>query len=194
MALKGNRALAGVLLLASLSARAAEAADTRIVVAILDYADVPPETLELAKAQTSKIYGKAGVEIEWKEAQALGEAATARPAVRPAAWVKLLPNSMAKRLRRTPGAFGCALDNQVYVFAERVRETAKHARISYAKTLGHIMAHEIGHILLGADSHAPRSIMSPFLGPVEFQEMEMGHLLFNEAQAEQLSGRLLAQR
>src|SRR5512136_569011 len=115
MALRRNGALAGVLLLACLSAQAAEVADTRIVIAILDYANMPPELLESAKVQVSTIYGKAGVEIEWKEVQALEATAEASPAVRPAAWVKLLPNPMAKRLRRTPGAFGCALDNQVYV-------------------------------------------------------------------------------
>jgi len=45
------------------------------------------------------------------------------------------------------------------VFADRIARTAARAGINGATLVGYAMAHEIGHLLLGTDAHAPRGLM-----------------------------------
>ncbi|MFB3777271.1 MAG: hypothetical protein ACE141_06650, partial [Bryobacteraceae bacterium] len=178
------------------AAPAVQAANTKphLVIAIRDYANLPPETLDAAKGQVSKIFEKAGVEVEYSESTAPVSGGVDGPAVRPTAWVKLLPDSMARRLRRSQGALGCSTGDQVYIFADDVLKAATHAKIDYPITLGQVMAHEIGHVLLGQDSHAPTGMMSPYLSSSEFQEMKTGHLLFHDRQARKIRERLLCEQ
>jgi len=176
---------------ACLPAPAVQAANTspRLVIAIRDYANLPPKALDVAKAQVSKIFEKAGVTVQWSEFAA----PAAGGEVWPAAWVKLLPDSMARRLRRSQGALGCSAGDQAYIFTDDVLAAAVHAEINYAMTLGQVMAHEIGHFLLG-QNHEPTGIMSPYLGSSEFQEMRTGHLLFHDRQAKKIRERLRTQQ
>ena len=180
---------------ACLPAPAVQAANTRprLVIAIRDYASLPPKALDVAKAQVSKIFEKAGVTVEWREFTASVAGGGNGPAVRPTAWVKLLPDSLARRLHRSQGALGCSAGDQAYIFTDDVLAAAVHAEINYAMTLGQVMAHEIGHFLLG-QNHEPTGIMSPYLGSSEFQEMRTGHLLFHDRQAKKIRERLRTQQ
>jgi hypothetical protein len=202
MAHKGNgerRGSAAILVacgLACLLPPAVDAAepDLRVVVAILNYAGVPRETMDLAEAQASTIFEKAGVTIEWREPHGSESANINPPAVMPSFFVKLLPDSMFPPVRPSPGAFGSALGIQAYVFAGRIRQATEEGLISFPRTLGHIMAHELGHVLLGEKSHAFGSIMTPKLGAQEFREMYTGTLLFTPAQAKRMRDRIRTQQ
>ena len=48
------------------------------------------------------------------------------------------------------------------------------------------MAHEIGHLLLGSNSHAPAGIMSARWEGQELNRMARGNLLFTDAQSDQM--------
>ena len=158
----------------------------RLVVAIRDYADVPRDTLDLAEAQVSKVFGRAGVTIEWRDLPGSGSSTVEFAELKPAFVVALLPNSMAARLRCSLGAFGFAVGTRAYVFTDRTRLAAAHRGNDFARALGVVMAHEIGHVLLGPNGHLPGSIMSPRLGKMEFGQGERGALLFHPTQAEQI--------
>jgi hypothetical protein len=166
----------------------------RLVVAIRDYAGVPRQTLDAAEAQLSKIFGRAGVLIEWLESPTCGSAAVDLPVVKPALFVTLLPNSMAAPLRCCSGGFGFALGELVYVFADRTRQAAAQTESDFAAALGLVMAHEIGHVLLGPNGHAPGSIMTPRLGTTAFEQGERGALLFQPAQAERMREQVVNRR
>jgi hypothetical protein len=45
------------------------------------------------------------------------------------------------------------------VFADRIVRLAARSRIDAATLVGYAIAHEIGHLLLGTDAHAPRGLM-----------------------------------
>jgi hypothetical protein len=47
------------------------------------------------------------------------------------------------------------------------------------------MAHEVGHLLLGA-AHTPKTIMAEGLGSRDFPLMKAGRVRFNQRQAERL--------
>jgi hypothetical protein len=164
----------------------------RLVVAIRDYADVPRETLDRAEAQVSKIFGRAGFLVEWRE---LTESKPAEDfaEVKPALVASLLTNSMAARVRCSAGALGFAIGNRAYIFVERTRLAAGFGANDFSKTLGAVMAHEMGHVLLGP-GHAAGSVMSARLGKTEFVQGEQGALLFLRAQAERMNERIRAQQ
>ncbi len=113
-----------------------------------------------------------------------------RPAVPPVSFVKLLLDSMAAKLDGSPHAFGWALDNLVYVFPDRIQTSTYEAQVSFPKALGPIVAHKIGHALLGENSHARETIMSPTPRAREFQRREVGKLVFIKVQAEKMRERL----
>ena len=191
--------IVGLMALAGWGARQLQGAGKTdyLVVAIRNYAGVPPETLNLAEAQASKIFEKAGLIVEWWELPVSTEGkelpAADRPTVPPVAYLKLPPDSRIASLRRSSGAFGCALGADVYVFAGRIFQATEEAKASLPIALGHIMAHELGHVLLGENSHTPGGIMTPMFRPREFALMGMGSLLFTPAQAKRMRGRIRAQ-
>jgi hypothetical protein len=45
------------------------------------------------------------------------------------------------------------------VFPDRVRGLARRAAVDYAPLLGRVMAHELGHLLLGVSTHSATGLM-----------------------------------
>jgi hypothetical protein len=181
----------------SRQARCAENTDYGVI-AIYNYAGVAPETLNLAEAQASEIFKKAGVKIDWWELPLSGDGRalppTDQPAVPPLADVRLLPDSKIPALRRSPDVLGCALGSQVYVFVDRLLEATAPVKCPLYVSLGLIMAHEIGHVLLGPNNHALYGVMVPKLGKWQFQQMQMSGLFFCPQQAEKIRERIRAQQ
>ena len=58
--------------------------------------------------------------------------------------------------------------------------------------MGHILAHEIGHLLLGFSSHAQRGIMSALWEQNELIQAEQGAFNFHKAQARKMRKQLQA--
>ena len=64
------------------------------------------------------------------------------------------------------------------VFWKRVLELHTNYQVDFAGILGSVMAHEIGHLLLGAHSHAISGIMRAQWESRELNQIAMGTLLF----------------
>jgi hypothetical protein len=56
-----------------------------------------------------------------------------------------------------------------YIFAGRIKHAAISNRIPIERGLGHAMAHEIGHLLIGVNSHSDQGLMRPEWNPYERQ-------------------------
>jgi hypothetical protein len=78
----------------------------------------------------------------------------------------------------------------IYVMFFRVSELAQRFKIMPARLLGHVLVHEIGHMLLGVD-HSPKGIMRGGWGRNEMKIIEIGILDFSTEQAAQLRATLL---
>jgi hypothetical protein len=63
--------------------------------------------------------------------------------------------------------------------------------------LGHAMAHEIGHVLLGSTEHSPDGIMKARWSTTDYQKAAKGYMKFTPLQCnvirERASRRLMAQ-
>lgn len=193
--------------------RAALASDSeanlRITVYVYNWAQVEPKALRTAKEVATHIFRKAGVEAVLLDLPLpSGNEQTSgmdRPFLpRPHFLVNIIPQATATRMGLRTMTLGVAPGtpdergrNQVYVFdhvAERMIQKVVMARLNGAvfpnaakgQILGHGMAHEIGHVLLLQDSHAPAGLMRANWERNDLQNMVAGDLLFTPEQAERI--------
>lgn len=78
------------------------------------------------------------------------------------------------------------------VFYPLVEKLHSDFGASLSRVLGHVMAHEIGHLLLGLRSHSALGIMQPHWQEEALRRIGMGTLLFTAEQARSMRERLLA--
>ena len=67
------------------------------------------------------------------------------------------------RLRPDDLAYAVPSARRVYVFWVRIRETEVQLSRDPGEVLGLVIAHEVGHVLLPYEGHAPRGIMAAVL-------------------------------
>ena len=80
------------------------------------------------------------------------------------------------------------------VLYEPLAELAAHYHAPASQLLGHAVAHEIGHLFLGANSHSPHGLMRARWDENDVQRAVERNLLFTRQQAELIRARMLAAR
>jgi hypothetical protein len=70
------------------------------------------------------------------------------------------------------------------VFYNRVKESAHRSRLSEASVLSCAIAHEFGHLLLGARSHSLEGIMRARWKPEDLRHALLGNVHFTDGQEE----------
>jgi hypothetical protein len=168
--------------------------DLKLYVLICDFAAVPVKTLSQAQRRTRAIFQAAGVKTVWVEDFQPGgfsngpEPLASQPA--PDIVLKILTSSMGNQLgfRREKLGFAlqCTSDKgacYASVFYQRVEKLAGQAAAPLPMVLACAFAHEIGHLLLGADSHSEHSIMRADWDAVDFSSNDLRNLLFTPGQA-----------
>ena len=180
---KRGREYIGACLTALLIGGAGAADSLRLSVRIRNFSRADTETISQAEAIARRIFQDAGVEIDWMIA---GDLDTLDRST-------LTVQIFGARSKRTglKDAFGVALipgtesvSFLADVFFGNIEEEAT-TRKDAAMLLGHVMAHEVGHLLLGA-AHTPKTIMAEGLGSREFPLMKAGRLRFSRLQADRL--------
>jgi hypothetical protein len=98
--------------------------------------------------------------------------------------VALLPEKMSQKSAARPRQMGLAIaPDQARVFVRRVMDLARAEGVSWTRLLGMLVAHEIGHLLLGSSSHFPGGIMRGEWRSLEIRQALMGTLIFTPEQA-----------
>jgi hypothetical protein len=72
------------------------------------------------------------------------------------------------------------------VFMNRVTEQAAIGELSVSRMLGHAIAHEIGHLLLGDNSHSPGGIMAAPWTKQDLWHISRGALLFTQQEVKRI--------
>ena len=179
-------------------------APRRLTLRIYDHAGIAPDTLRRAQKQTSRIFKEFGIETAWLGCPTSPEQLTTNRACRarlgPADLVvKILPESMSKKYGLPKGVFGFALPaNQggfgrtVNVFHGRVFDMAYYGPVgggfeaAQAVILGHVLAHEIGHVFLGPGSHSEKGIMGFPWGRKQLVDASRARLQFSAGQTKKI--------
>ena len=190
-----RKAFSGLLLsLVGLSAQSPETAlEPKLVVRLYDYAQVPRRVLTGAEQETARVFQIAGIQLSWVECSRW-EAGKERfldceHVTDPLRlFVNIIPQLVAQGL--PPGEFGTSFGTHAVVFHRQVEQTADDQGFSKALILGYVMAHELGHLLLGNNSHG-QGIMTDTFGRRDFERAETGELVFTPQQAEQMRARIL---
>lgn len=80
---------------------------------------------------------------------------------------------------------------QATVFFQHVQRFAQGGPASLEQVLGHVMAHETGHLLLWTKSHAPKGIMKASWSREDLRQIARGQLPFTTQQAELMKTNLI---
>jgi hypothetical protein len=169
-----------IMTVVAMAPRCLAASTLRLTLVIYDRAQVGPERVAAAENTVSEIFGRADVQLAWQEGFAY--AAERHGALNPVPEdprtlvVTLQPASEAARFGVRSVCGGIALGPNVTVFVRRLDAT----------WLGYIMAHELGHILLGPNAHAVIGIMRGTLLPEDWEKAEQGTLGFTHSQNQQI--------
>ncbi len=171
--------------------------DPTVTVRVYNYAKVPTRTLGGAEREAASIFAAAGVQTVWLgclnaevESQAAPvpndparetkcEGGTTAATVDLRILLRPVPDSTAALPDMTFGfADGKSLAS---VYWERVQDLAcglDGDKRDAPVILGDVMAHELGHLLLGTNSHSLAGIMRAKWDPVFLRQALMGHELF----------------
>jgi hypothetical protein len=163
-----------------------------------DYADVPTPLLAAAEDQAREIFRRAGLETVWMNCSPKLEK------VEPGSCyfsdtthltLKISPHAMNAKVRDRIEVLGTAYPDEkgagyfAYVFYDRIQELAQRRRLGHA-LLADVMAHEIGHLLLGSTSHSPSGIMCGHWNYEQLRNVSEGALAFVPAQSRIMRDRL----
>ena len=176
------------------------AAEPRVKVRMYDYAQAPASVLAQAQQVAWRIVRETGVNTEWVNCQASdldpreSDPGCDEP-VRPAdVALRLLPDWMAKAAGTRASIYGFAKPPYIaFVFFDRVEDLVESGATEASHViLGHLLAHELGHLLLGRKGHSRKGIMRIPWKQRELKLAEQGRLLFTDGESERMSSQVCA--
>src|SRR5579864_2144128 len=185
----------------SLLARAGEPTkdNSQVTVFVSDSANAPEPIVLAAERNAGRIFHNAGVGVEWVNCGAQdGNRSQAQCDNRmsPVLVVRIIPHA------RTLGddIFGVSfLDHDsgtnADLFFEPIEQLHQQNRdISLAPILGDVLAHELGHLLLGSNAHSRDGIMQPHWTREQLRRVAMGQMRFSKEQAATMRTRIASSR
>ena len=167
----------------------------RVTLRVYDLTGMSTSDLAAALGETTKVLQKAGIALAWT---------TGDPTAPEAHWEDATPRTMpvplprivvARIMDKTGQGFPSEMLGRAYPFAnvgcqitiflDHIRIRQAEAGVAVPNLMGHVLAHELGHVLLrsGSGAHTPRGLMSTDWGRAEFQRIEQGALNFSQKQA-----------
>ena len=167
-------------------------------ISVYDYAHVSAEVLAEAEQGARRIFQQAGVETIWVTCLPKPEniESNACDSVNMTHLVlKILPHAFSTQVRDRINVLGDALVDEkgvgyyAYAFFDRVQRVAEEHRLCRA-LLGDVLAHEIGHLLLGSKSHAVSGIMSAHWNGEELRRISEGTMFFSPNQSRLMRDRV----
>jgi len=169
----------------------------QLVVSVCNDAGVPDRVLQRAEREAENAFHRAGVVLVWAPCGgAENHRATAYLDV--AHMTKVFSIRIVTHSLNLPGEdFGIAFvgsdgtGSQADVFYSSIVALQQSSTVGTAELLGYVMSHELGHLVLGGNSHSRLGIMQPRWAGEQLRRISMGLFDFDLRQAELLRARLL---
>ena len=170
------------------------AGERRVTVCLPANPEIRFTAVVAAEGVAAEIYRNIGIELRWQSqcraAQLDAPASQAFPnlVMLGMRWVERAPATT------TPLAIAAATPFQytgtrIVLFTDRVRDTLRQDDFIGVAVLGHVLAHEIGHVLLGNDEHADGGIMKAYWSASDKTGMRHRPLRFTNNEADMMRRR-----
>ncbi len=170
--------------------------NVQVTVFVTDRAGASPPVVAAAEQNAARVFHQAGVDVTWVNCSGSLEVPAAVQCGREIATGNLVVRIVARARNLAPGVFGVSfLDNGAGAYADvffspiqQLREVNRE--ISLAAILGDVIAHELGHLLLGSNAHSREGIMQPHWQPEQLHRVAAGQMRFTSDQAERMQLRI----
>ncbi len=159
-----------------------------LTIKVCNQAHVEDAVLRKAKKEAGLIFEELGISTEWLDCPLTSDQLPDSPVCQQIGFA-ILSLRIFPRLEPIQGGFrktnmGVALveeQGRVYasIFYQRVMDVAESGRVPTGKVLGHAIAHEIGHLLLGSNSHSMAGLMKARWNDGDLKLADMGRLHFS---------------
>lgn len=167
----------------------------RLTISVYNDAGVPSPVLVHAEERGAEIFSRAGLDLTWINCS---QSATDQP-VSGCARIEGREHLVIRIISHMAGGnvdgkFGLSflgaggIGRYSDVFWDKIQELGNDNVEEWA-ILGSVMAHEIGHLMLGSHSHAISGIMRAQWNRHELQHIAMGTLLFLPEEERQMKAR-----
>ena len=165
-------------------------------VLVIDAVGTPRDDLEQAREATSRLFRRFDVRITWfdppaarRRREALADPVAERAFIKSLYVVRLMEPGGDDRLVPTERALGAAAAGTklATIVYSRVEERALSGGAAVGIALGHVIAHELGHLLLGRTTHSVIGLMQPTLNMALVRQ---GLLFFSEEEGQTIRAAL----
>ena len=191
----------GILSILMMQARSCAASahpEPVVQVAVYNDAKVDPRVLRGAEAVGAEVFEEAGLKFRWLNCGRAEESAAEVESCTHIAFPMHLQLRILREPRKLPeftfglsyldvDGIGCYSE----VFVAHLDEMRRKTGQSESVILGHVMAHEVAHLLLGTNSHAENGIMKARWDVGELEEAARGELRFTRREAETMRRKVL---
>lgn len=179
----------------------AEPPEFRITVLVANRAGIPADTIAKMQSEAGWVLSKAGVPTEWVDCPSSTESAEAKsPCAGQLGGTRFLVRLTHDHIPHHGSASDMALgfshvtsDGGTYatLLMDLIEELADHQElVSRGQILGHAVAHEIGHLIMGLNSHSSHGLMRSGWKAKELHDMAERHLLFSKQEGERMRIRI----
>ena len=171
-------------------------------VSLFNDAKVAPEVLAQAQSRASLVLEQAGIRVRWLNCSSAPLQAPGQ-FQRPSACSSIaFPSHLSVRIlggtRRLPGEdiFGqsfldaSGIGAYANVYYQHIAASGLQSFLSNGEILGYVIAHEVGHLLLGVGSHSPAGLMCARWSPAQLRLASKGLVFFTVAQSALMRSRL----
>lgn len=163
-------------------------AQTAAQVRVLVYknVDIPTGVLDRARNEATRIFHMAGIELSWVDCSS----GIASLECRPSSMKNVLLLHIVAGIKPSGDmVYGQAFladdgtGNLAHVYFDRVKDAQRDLGINPGRLLGAVVAHELGHLLLGLNAHSWQGIMTPIWTGDNLRLVSMGDAYFTRQQA-----------
>lgn len=178
-------------------AQAQDTPEGPIVIRLYDFAGAPAAEIDRAKQEADAIFARSGIALSWLTCTLDENNTPADPTCNEVRGpsvlnLRLLPEKMAPSdlpngifgfsMMSTTGGFSSTTN----VYVDRVTVIADGRKYRRPVVMGAIIAHELGHLMLGIGSHSKTGLMSLPWGPKALTAADRGALGFTKRESKQM--------
>jgi hypothetical protein len=165
--------VAAVLMLVGIAGAAEPPEPLPVRLQLRSDARVPGDVLEEARDEVVRIFAQSGFEVAWTDT---APDVTVRIAAQVLGYARATSQVMGAAQRTANGPVA-------HVFLRQVQDLARTYHVDLGTLLGHVIAHEVGHLLLPTFAHSPTGLMRAEWDDTQVRDAARRALSFTDGQA-----------